>query len=254
MWVKTRQFVAFFAVFGIYLGIFGIYSSAAQSGGQFCVRSFLDNNGNGIYDAESEQPLTRGIGVELLDNDNVVIASAVLDRSPNAVDGVICFQNLPDGDYSVVMSSADFTATTQRLIQRTVSETGLPVVIEFGAQRITDGAGAAPVTSADTTPGTLSDTEMQSLITRLAFSTVGTVLVLVLMLIIGVAIYATRMRRVRGATQPISYRPDSVRNFDPYDVGPPAGMPPASTLEDTGRSAPISLDDTDRSRPVNPDI
>ncbi|MGV2435123.1 MAG UNVERIFIED_CONTAM: hypothetical protein LVT10_09825 [Anaerolineae bacterium] len=72
----------------------------AQTGGQFCVRSFEDRNANALIDAD-ESVLTRGVAVELLNQYNIVIASALLDNSPNSTDGIICFQQLPRGQYSV---------------------------------------------------------------------------------------------------------------------------------------------------------
>jgi len=233
-----RKLTAILTAFGIYFGIFGI-SAAAQTGGQFCVRSFQDLNGNGVLDAETEPLLTRGVGLELLDEENVVIASALLERSPNAADGVVCFQNLVDGTYSVMLSSADYNATTSRLVSREVSSTGLPVVIEFGAQRATGGEAApAPSTSAGRTPE-----QMQSMVLRLSLSTVGTVLIVLIMLIIGVFIYVLRGRGNNSGPGPVTYRPDSVRQLETE----PYAAPPAPAAADTGRVGtvpPASLEDT----------
>jgi hypothetical protein len=222
--------------------LLGAVTALAQTGGQFCVRSYQDTNGNGVLDAESEALLTRGVGVELLNADNVIIASALLDRSPNADSGVVCFQNLPDGTYSVLMSSADYTATSPRLVERNISVNGLPVVVEFGAQRISSGMVAVPVGGGPRTPE-----EQQDFILQLAFSTVGTVLIVVLMLLVGMFIYVLRLRR--PAPQPVpatAYQrpPDTqqppVRIEEPP---PPSGstQPGQSSLEETGPNKPVDM-------------
>ena len=216
--------------------LLGAVTALAQSGGQFCVRSFQDTNGNGVLDAESEPLLTRGIGIELLDTDNVVIASALLDRSPNADSGVVCFQNLPDGDYAVLMSSADYTATTPRLVERAVSTNGLPVVIEFGAQRISSGTAAIAGSNSPRTPE-----QQQALILQLALSTVGTVLVVVLMLILGMFIYILRMRRPAPRPVPAAAYAQQPPTSQIYEPAPPPGstQPRQSSLEETGPNQPV---------------
>src|SRR5688500_4092395 len=103
----------------------------AQSGGQLWVRSFEDRNGNGVREP-GEPFLTQGISVNLLNADGVIIASALLDESPNAAQGLVGFQLLPPGQYSVSVTSADYTATAQETFTTTVSDTGVPPVLEFG--------------------------------------------------------------------------------------------------------------------------
>jgi hypothetical protein len=68
------------------------------------VRAFEDTNANGKLDA-GEALLTRGINVNLLDAQNVTIASALLDQSPTAAQGVVCFQFLAAGQYTINISA-----------------------------------------------------------------------------------------------------------------------------------------------------
>ncbi|MBZ0279084.1 MAG: hypothetical protein K8I60_23260, partial [Anaerolineae bacterium] len=107
--------------------------TAAQSGGQLCVRAFEDRSGNGTLDA-GEPLLTRGISVNLLDASNVTVASALMDESPTSAQGVICFQGLPGGQYTVAITSAEYTATTPDLITTTIAADGLPTVVEYGGR------------------------------------------------------------------------------------------------------------------------
>jgi len=226
----------------------GTYPSLAQSGGQFCARSFQDTNGNGLLDAETEQLLTRGVGLELLNADNVVIASAILERSPNADDGIVCFQNLADDTYALLFSSADYNATTPRLAERTVSASGLPVVVEFGAQRIGSGAQAANNAPA-TGLAQLSPEQRESLILRVSLATIGTVVIMLLMLLIGVGIYLLMRSRQSPQPQPAGYARSVAgqSRFQPYDAPPPAETDTTPTLTDstadTGKVQTVSDDD-----------
>lgn len=156
--------------------LMGMYGTAAQSGGQLCVRSFEDRNGSGTYDPD-EPLLTRGVGVNLLDSSGVTIASSLLDTSPTAARGVVCFQFLPAGQYSVVMTSADYSATTPDTIATTVSETDVTVV-EFGAR-----LAATPTSAAAPASAQAVDT------TRVLISGVGTLLAVGFMAFLGMVVY-----------------------------------------------------------------
>ena len=228
--------------------VLGAFPALAQSGGQFCIRSYQDTNGNGILDAESEPLLTRGVGIELLDEDNVVIASALLDRSPNASSGVVCFQNLPDGTYSVMMSSADYTATTPRLVTNTVSASGLPVVVEFGAQRVSSGSAVIPVSNTQRTPE-----QQQDFVLQLAFSTVGAVLVVVFMLIVGMFIYVLRLRGANSQPVPASvYQQPQQQPHQPHVVSRYQEPPIAESDTQRGAQDTSYLDETGPNEPVQP--
>lgn len=241
----TRKIWAVFVIFGIYLGYFGITQTQAQTGGQFCVRSYEDRNGNGLFDPQDEPLLTRGISIELLNSNSIVLASALLDKSPNADAGVVCFQNLSDGDYSVMISSADYAATTPRLVSKTVSSTALPTVIEFGAQRIGSGEAVVPVAQAQTTSAPsfseMTPEQMQAFVLRLAFSAVGGVLMMLFMLFIGFFIYMLRMRNTQP--RPIVYSNASVAPMDDFGgfEAVNANEPPI-TLEDTNPVTPPNMD------------
>lgn len=153
--------------------------AAAQGGGQLCVRAFEDRNGNGRLDA-GEPLLTRGVGVNLLDSSGVTIASSLLDTAPTAAQGVVCFQFLPPGQYSVVITSADYAATTPDTITTTIADGGLPTVVEFGAQPFVvptpqAGASGAPDAGLD--------------LSRVVISGVAALLVIAGMLVMGVMVY-----------------------------------------------------------------
>jgi hypothetical protein len=166
---------------------------AQQTGGQLCVRSFEDRNGSGKLDA-GEPVLTRGISVNLLDAGGITIASALLDTSPTAAQGVVCFQFLAAGQYSVVITSADFTATTPATVTTTISEGGVPTVVEFGGQR----AGVATVAPAGSSAAPLSQ---ESELARVIISVLGALVVIAGMVVLGVLVYMVAFRARRAVTR-----------------------------------------------------
>lgn len=220
--------------------VVGVSPIFAQSGGQFCVRSFQDDNQNGILEP-SEPLLTRGVSVDLLDASNVIINSRLLETSPNSAQGIVCFQNLPDGEYTVMMNSADYVPTTQGMVTANIQGSSLPTVVEFGARAFTSDTPASAAAS------TLSPEAQQALILRLAFSSLGAIIIMVGMAFVGFIVYWTRMRNRQPAA--VTYSPASVQAYDPYAQysPPPTGtqpvVPPPVSDEDTGKVRPVD-DDT----------
>jgi hypothetical protein len=189
----------------------------AQTGGQFCVRAFEDRNGSGTRDA-NEPLLVRDVVVNLLDGDGVTVASGVLESSPTAAQGILCFQRLPAGQYSAVVTSADLTPTTPTSFSATVAESGQPVVVEFGAQRAAAiAATPAPAASAEGTQETLL---------RVGLSAGGAIFVMLGMVVLGLIVYAIffarRGARPAGATTTGSMRPVKIETteIDMGDTGP----------------------------------
>jgi len=206
---------------------------AQESRGQFCVRSYEDVNANQLFDTETERLITRGISVELLNSDGVVVSSALLDRSPNVSLGIICFYELVPGDYSVLVSSADYLATTNRLVQQSVNAS-VPTIIEFGAQRISNAALAVPVTSGSGNNFALGEITLL----RVAIATVGAAILMVVFLLTGFVIFGMRSRSKLVSQAPVQFRPDYVRSFEPMDqmqnyAAPPTISEPPITDDDT---------------------
>ncbi len=164
--------------------------TAAQSGGQFCVRAFEDLNRNGLRDPE-ERLLTRGISANLLDVQNVTVGSAVLDQSPTASEGVICFTGLPDGQYTITITSLDFESTTPTSMTTSISGADLPTVMEFGAVTalIPTPTAAPPAT----TIGGLTRDEL----VRLLVAALGGLIVIGGMGLLGVMVYLIAFPRRR---------------------------------------------------------
>lgn len=155
---------------------------SAQTGGQFCVKAFEDRNGNGLQDA-GEPVLTRGVGINLLNRGGVVVQSAILENSQRAAFGEFCFQFLSAGQYSIEVSSADYTATTPNTMTAAVSESGAPVVMQFGGQRVASLSSSTGVTPA------LSAQQQRNQVAQLVVAGLSALLVIAVMVVIGGLVY-----------------------------------------------------------------
>ncbi len=215
----------------IIIAVLLLISSAvhAQNGGQFCVRAFDDTNANGKIDA-GEVLLTRGINVNLLNAQNVTIASALLDESPTAAQGVVCFQFLAPGQYTIDISSADYTATTPASITTTIEEGGLPTVVEFGGQPVAAMVGTPAVTD----NSALLSTDDSQLV-RILIATAGTLIVIIGMGILGVIVYLLVFGRRPKPVSDLRRTTGSIRAVD---------------MSDTGKVKPVTAGDTGKIKKV----
>jgi hypothetical protein len=162
-------------------------AAAQEDDGQFCMRAFEDRNGNGQRDP-GEPLITRGVGAELLDSQGAIIASALLDNSPTGAQGVICFQNLAPGQYTMNVTSAEFAATGGDNMTVNITGSGLPTVFEFGGQR-PEGDTAAVTTTTDTAA------DRDEAVMRIVVSVLGGGAAIVLMLLLGALIYVLFYRQ-----------------------------------------------------------
>ncbi len=158
-------------------------ASAQDGGGQLWVNAFEDRDGDGTRDP-NEPFITRGVSVDLLDANSVVVASALLDESPNASRGLIGFQRLSPGTYTVIVTGADWTPTTPDTFTQTLEENVMPTVLWYGAQR--------PVTNV---PAEMSSNPLAALnaldpeVLRIGLSLLGAVIVMGAFSVIGFLIY-----------------------------------------------------------------
>jgi hypothetical protein len=189
-------------------------AAARQTGGQLCVRSFEDRNANGKLDA-GEPLLTRGISVNLLDAGGITVASALLDESPTAAQGVVCFQFLAAGQYSVVVTSADITATTPSTVTTTIADGSLPTVVEFGGQR------AAVPTPSGGTSSAPALVDQSAELGRIVVAALGALVVVGAMVFLGFIVYTLAFR---------GRRPTPAAALDPRTTG---STPPVH-IHDTG--------------------
>jgi hypothetical protein len=219
-------------LFAIALLFFSL-PALAQTGGQVCVRGFEDRNANGILDG-GEPLLTSGLSADLLNAGQIVVASALLDDSPTAAQGVICFQLLTPGQYSLVVTAAGYRATTPSTLTASITDGTLPTVMEFGARRLDAEAtaqapAAAPVSERDT-------------LARIVLSLLGALVVMAATVVLGALVYmiVVRPRPRRMTPVPAAGLPD----FDMADTP----STPMSALKDI---PPVDSEaDTDEIKPI----
>lgn len=171
-----------------------------RGGGQFWVRLFEDRDGDGVRDA-GEPLITRGAAADLRDSTGTIIASARLDQSPNANQGLIGFQYLTAGQYTLLVSSPELTATTPTEFTATIQEGTLPTVVEFGGQRI----GFEP--SGDATASVALNAERQQT-ARFAIAGLGAMVAIGMMIVIGMVVYAVLTRGTPRRLIDTASRPD----------------------------------------------
>ncbi len=223
------------------IGLMGLTTDTAaqSSGGQICIRAFEDRNGNAQQDP-GEPLITRGISASLLSVNGVIIDSRLMEDSPNAAQGTLCFQRLAAAQYTVRVTSASYAPTTQAEYVTAITETGEPVVFSYGAQVI---QAAAPAVTGDAgNRFELSPEQQRSLLGRLLLSGLGAVVTMAVMGVIGVIIYVAFYRNSG----------DSGGSAAPMSRRSPAQAAPSQTPF-PGEEPPIHDDDTGRIQTIRPD-
>lgn len=242
--VARRLAVRAILLLGLVAALLMAVTAAAQSSGQVYIRAFEDRNGNGVRD-EGEFVLTRGIAVNLLNQDGVVVASALLDDSPNAANGLVGFLQMRAGDYTIEVTSAEYTPTTDSTFTVTVSDTGLPPVLEYGAQLSLDSA--LPTTDAEAvTPLTTREDQ----IIQVALASGGALTVMCGMVFLGLLIYLLTLRRAMNRARRADAARATTMTMEPVAAG--TGQYPAARA--TGSHPPTATgqypaSSTERFRP-----
>jgi hypothetical protein len=176
-------------------------TGSGDADGEICVRAFQDINGNGIRDL-NDPPLQGGISANLLNEQGIIIASALLDNSPTVTRGLICFQFLPAGQYTVEVISANYRATTPNTLTSIVQGSGseVPYVMDFGGHDLALASQNSTVPPEQQDAGTV--------LTRVLVALLGAFAALIVMTVIGFIIYLVRYRgRLRRAeAEAVDYR------------------------------------------------
>jgi len=200
---------------------------AQPPAGQACLRAFEDRNANGVYDAD-EPLITRDVGAALADASGLIVQTALLDDSPRAAQGIVCFSGLADGQYTISVASAAFQPTTSPLFVVVVSQSSAPSVIDVGAQII---SAALPENSPTRETGfTAAQLE------RIAVAAAAGGLVSFLMIIFGWILSALLLRRPQQPPYNLSYTGPYPVYFDTGRMGPVTAYPPRP---DTGAMPPV---------------
>jgi hypothetical protein len=112
----------------------------AQDTGQVCVQSYEDYDADGRRDA-GESAIASGIGASLQNAAGVTIATRLLEDSPFAARGLLCFEQLPAGDYGISVTSAEYTGVAESTFAATVNPGAAPALLEFGARPLDAATG-----------------------------------------------------------------------------------------------------------------
>jgi len=192
-----RPIVTFIALLAL-LAAFGMLRAQDAATGQFWVRAFEDRDGSGTRDP-GEPLITGGIGVSLLTETGIVIATGLLDDSPYAAQGQIGFQFLTPGEYTLVIAAPEFQATTETTFTRAIAAGTIPTLVEFGARRIPLDVSSTSTAAVETRallglPIALTEAQLSE-IGRIALAALGAVIVAGIMFFLGVFIYAGLLRR-----------------------------------------------------------
>lgn len=203
--------------------------------GEFCVEAFEDRDGNGVHDA-GEPFLTRGLSAQLLDANNIVIQTALIDNSPTAGRGLICFQ-APPAQYTLSITSAEFLATTASNLTVNLASNDR-LLLEYGGQRVQ----VAPVDDATSADSSTTDTD--ELTERAIIAGTGAVIAMFITMVLGFLLYVIFLRG-RGRNRPLPpyqyAQPDDYRYRPPTPTGTSTGTTPimrpptAPTHVDTGQ-------------------
>lgn len=105
----------------------------AQETGQVCVQSFVDQDADGRRAAD-ETAIGHGIVAGLENTAGVTIASLLLEDSPYAAEGLLCFDALPAGDYRITLRSVEFADTAGASFPASVEPGAAPMLVEYGVQ------------------------------------------------------------------------------------------------------------------------
>ena len=211
--------------------------------GQICVRAFEDRNSNGMYD-DNEPPITQGIGVNLLDAQNITISAKLLEDSESSTQGTVCFRQLVAGNYTVIITSPDYSATTPTSLSTSVLPQSVPTRLDFGGRLI--------VTEPSTASNGLVTADRSQSLQGILFGSIGAILVMFVMIIIGAIIYFMVFhRRLKQApaskpiTQPKAPVPSLQDDFTMLEEHDDTSY----SRKPNDGSPPLFSDDTDEFKP-----
>lgn len=194
----------------------------AQDTGQVCVQSFIDRDADGTRGAE-ERTARHGVSASLHNAAGVTIASRLLDDSPFAADGLLCFDDLLAGDYRITLRSSEFASTTEAAFSASARPGAAPMVLEFGLQPLS-------LSRPSRSPTAIAADANAVLPLLLG----GALLAVILCVICLLLVFIIFRRRSKGAPAmsyraPISAKPGA---DGPRKHNPSAGSPPLFAADD----------------------
>ena len=225
--MKTVQRLVLLSVMAAVLLMPMAMISAQEGQGQLCVRAFEDRNRSGARDG-GEPYLVDGVSVNLLNEDNIIIDTALLSQSARKSEGLVCFQRLMPGVYTLQVVSADYMPTSPSQVTYSIEESSIPQVLEFGAELIVVDM---PTVQSDT-PRTLQEALTPARLQRILFAAIGAAVVMAGMGVLGVLGWYLFVRP--------RYKRGPVTSTGQYAAVPPTGSYPPVSPPSTGRFQPVT--------------
>lgn len=203
--------------------------SLAQDTGQICLQAFADQDGDGQR-AATEAPIVRGVAASLVNDRGITVSSQLLEDSPYADDGLLCFDQLRAGDYRLIISSSEYIATTATVADAAVQPGSAPARIDFGAKSLAVVAA----------PGIVSGLEAldADAVWTLLVAAGSAIVAIVVMSLLGCLMVALILRRRNRA-----------RSLQPQS-GVISGASPARSTEDASSSPRMMKDPNEGSPPL----
>lgn len=223
-------------------------TSTSQDTGQICVMSYEDRNGNGKFD-DNEPPVTQGIGVNLQSALGITVATKLLEASTYTVPGLVCLGDLPRGEYQVLLTSAQYRATTDVAFSAVVAPGSAPVRLDFGVTPLP----VARAEDAEAQTSQLTDEQLQGL-RSIGLGLIASMLISLVMLLIGWLIYMLvfrrRLKRIRARR--LQRPPNPRAGAAMHQVGMALSPAPAQAVAapaqfQPGQGSPLLFADDDTS-------
>jgi len=212
-------------------------SLLAQDSGQICILTYDDRNGDGARGAD-ERAIARGIGASLMTAGSLIIDSALLDDSPFAASGLLCFDDLLAGDYRIQLTSAEFAGTTAAAFEASVKPGEAPARVEFGVRSLL----AETSTSASVGRFAVDEAAVTALIKGLLGGAVTFVIMSVIGLLIYLLVFQPRLARASPPAGPAPMRPPAIGDGAPAPAPRQSAIAPFRHVPGAG-SPPVFADD-----------
>ena len=203
----------------LFLSLTLVATATSQDGGQICVMSFEDRNGNGSFD-ENEPPVTQGVAVNLQNADGITLATKLLEASSYAVPGLLCLEDLPRGEYRLLLTSAQYQATTGSVFGALVAPGSAPLRLDFGLTSLAPVAAEEPQSSTFQ----LTAEQLQSL-RSMGIGLIASMLIGFVMFMLGWLSYSLlfrrRLKKLRAAQlhKPPNSPPDQLAGATTQQLG-----------------------------------
>ena len=212
-------------------------SLLAQDSGQVCILTYDDRNGDGARGAD-ERAIAHGIGASLMTADGLIIDSALLDDSPFATSGLLCFDGLLAGDYRIQLTSAEFAGTTAASFEASVKPGEAPARVEFGVRSLL--VESSPRASAGRFA--VDEAAATALIKGLLGGAVTFVIMIFIGLLIALLVFQPRLARASSPAGAGPMRPPSIGDGAPAPAPRQSADAPLRHVPAAG-SPPVFADD-----------